>query len=147
VTRARTPLRDVGWVAAGGAVGALARVGLATWFPPATGRFPLTTFLENVVGAFLLGAILTLLAERASSRPSVRLFVCTGALGAFTTYSTFATELAQLLDGRHVAVAAGYAAASLVAGLGAGLVGIRAGRTWPRRRRRPAPETGPGVAP
>jgi fluoride exporter len=122
---------SVGLVAAGGALGALARVALATWRPAADDAVPWTTLLENLAGAFLLGLVLTVLAERVVSDRWVRLFVCTGTLGAFTTYSTFATELGgRLLDG-HVLVAVVYAAASLVGGLALGLAGIRAARAWP----------------
>jgi fluoride exporter len=155
VTGRRHSLADTGWVAAGGAIGALARVALATWLPSAAGSFPATTFLENVVGAFLLATLLTLLTERTGSDPAVRLWLCTGMLGAFTTYSTFATDLARLVVGGHVAVAAGYATATLAAGFTAGVLGIRVGRAWPRRRHggsrpdrgRPAPGSEPGVAP
>jgi fluoride exporter len=136
-------------VAAGGAVGALARVALAERFPVVPGAIPWATFAENLGGAFLLGLVLTLLAERAAATPAVRLVVCTGALGAFTTYSTFAVELLRLTEAGQVLTAALYAGSSLLLGVAAALAGIRAARALPRtsRRRRPGPETEPGVAP
>jgi fluoride exporter len=83
-------------------------------------------------GAFLLGLVLTVLAERVATDRWVRLLVCTGALGAFTTYSTFATELsARMLHG-HVLVAALYGTASLLGGLCVALLGVRLARVWPR---------------
>jgi fluoride exporter len=147
--RRRTGLREVALVAVGGAVGAIARVGLAERFPGTPGRIPWTTLAENVTGALLLGFVLTLLAERIAAGPAVRLAVCTGALGAFTTYSTFAVELVRLAEGGAVLTAAAYAAGSLALGLLAALLGVRLARSLPRspRRRRPGAETEPGVAP
>lgn len=147
--RRHTSLRQVALVAAGGTVGALARVGLAERFPVVPGAIPWTTFAENLVGAFLLGLVLTLLAERVAATPAVRLLVCTGTLGAFTTYSTFAVELVRLAEDGHALTAGAYAGGSLLLGVIAALAGIRGARTLPRssRRRRPGPETEPGVAP
>ena len=125
------PWRYVAVVAVGGAVGALARVALAEAFPVAADGVPWTTLWENVVGALLLGLLLTLLTERLRVRDEVRLAVCTGALGAFTTYSTFATELAERwLDG-HVLHAAAYAVASVTLGLAAALAGVWLARHGP----------------
>jgi fluoride exporter len=147
--RRRFHVAEVALVAAGGMVGALARVAIAERFPVAAGSLPWTTLAENVTGAFLLGLVLTLLAERFAAGPSVRLVVCTGMLGAFTTYSTLAVELVVLADDGHVPLAGAYAVASLVLGLLAALVGIRLARLLPRSRGRRGPgrETEPGVAP
>lgn len=147
--RRHTGVREVGLVAAGGAVGALARVGLAERFPVAPGAIPWTTLAENLAGAFLLGFVLTLLAERVAASPAVRLVVCTGALGAFTTYSTLSVELVRLAEDGHALTAGAYAVGSLVLGLVAALTGVRLARLLPRspRRGRPGPETQPGVAP
>jgi fluoride exporter len=128
VTARLPPRRNLGYVAAGGAVGAVVRVAFARWFPSTDGAFPLTTFAENVVGAFLLAVVLTLLVERVAADPAVRLLVCTGALGAFTTYSTLAVELDRLTAGRHLVVAGAYAVASLIAGVSAALIGNRLAR-------------------
>jgi fluoride exporter len=125
--------RDLALVAAGGAIGALARVGLTEAFAGPDDGYPWVTFLENIGGAFALAFVLTLLVERLDADPGVRLFVCTGALGAFTTYSTFADEvLVRLLDGR-LELAVVYATATLVAGLLAALAGIALARRWPSR--------------
>jgi fluoride exporter len=123
--------RDVLLVGAGGAVGAVARVAFATVFP--SGVFPWGTFVENVLGAFLLGLLLTVLLEHSEAAPATRLLVCTGALGAFTTYSTFANELGELLRGGDAGVAVAYAAGSLVAGIVAAVAGVRIALVWARR--------------
>jgi fluoride exporter len=148
----RRPVRDLALVAAGGSIGAVIRVAFATWFPVPEARFPWTTFLENVSGAFLLAAVLTLLTERIATDPSVRLFVCTGALGAFTTYSTFAVEVGLLLDGGRQPTAILYATLSVIAGLTAGLAGVALALRWPRRsatgeHRSPEPGTEPDTGP
>ena len=125
--------RDLALVAAGGSIGALARVGLTETFAGPADGYPWVTFLENIVGAFALAFVLTMLVERFDADSRVRLFLCTGALGAFTTYSTFADELlVRLLDGR-LELAAVYAAATLVAGLLAALAGLALARKWPSR--------------
>lgn len=122
------PVRNLGYVALGGAIGAVARVVLAARFPSATGGFPWATFLENVGGAFLLAVVLTRLTERLAADPAIRLVVCTGALGAFTTYGTMAVELHRLVAGEHVVVAGSYALVTLVSGVLAGLLGLRIAR-------------------
>lgn len=131
MSRAPVPVPHLVAVAAGGAVGALARVAFATAFPAVPGRLPWVTLLENLGGALLLGFILTWLTERVRVDPAVRLGICTGMLGAFTTYSTFAVEVTSLLDGGHPLLAAGYAATSLLFGLLGALTGIRLARRDP----------------
>lgn len=138
------PPRNLGLVAAGGAVGAVARVAFAAWFPAAPGNLPWVTLVENLVGAFLLALVLTILTERLALDPAVRLLLCTGMLGAFTTYSTLAVELDRLLAAGAVAVAGTYVALSLAGGLTAALAGLRVGRVLSRRHRRgSASEPGP----
>lgn len=134
--RAAPGARTVALVAAGGALGALARVALTVVLPVTHATYPWATFVANVGGAFALGLVLTLLTERLAADPGVRLLVCTGALGAFTTYSTFANEVAtRLLDGAFL-LGLGYAVTTLAAGLLAALAGMRAARWW-------TPRTGP----
>lgn len=129
--------RWIGLVFVGGLVGALARVTLATWLPVADGGFPWTTLVGNLAGALLLGLLLTVAVGWTRADPVVRLLIGTGVLGAFTTYSTLAVELTQLLRDGAVWVATGYATASLVGGVLAAFVGIRAGRTLTGSRRGP----------
>jgi CrcB protein len=130
----RPRLRDLALVFAGGSVGALARVALAAAVPVQAGRWPWTTFVENIVGAFLLALLLTVLIEPVGHHPRLRLLVCTGALGAFTTYSTLAAEITErLLDGQPT-LAAGYGVASVVVGVVAATGGIATGRAVIARR-------------
>ena len=111
-------------VGAGGAIGSLARYGLDRAFPVGTGTFPPTTFAINVAGAFALAFLLETLVRRRTPDHWLRLLVGVGVLGAFTTFSTMATELALLWrDGDRV-LALAYAGASLAAGVLAVLAGL-----------------------
>ncbi len=125
---------DLGLVFVGGAIGAVARVALATAFPATATTFPWTTFLENVVGAFLLAVALSFLSHRRATHRRVQLLVGVGMLGAFTTYSTLAVELDGLTRAGAGSTAVTYAAASLAVGLAAAAAGIWVGR---RLRRLP----------
>jgi len=125
--------RELALVAAGGAIGTAARYGLAEAFPVAGADFPATTLFINLAGAFALGLLLELLVRRGRPDAWARLFLGIGALGAFTTFSTFTVEVAGLLRDDEAALAGAYLGASLVGGLlaclaGLTLAGWRAGR-------------------
>lgn len=124
-------------VAVGGAVGALLRHGVAEALPTDPGTFPTATFVTNLSGAFLLGVLLEALARLgpdAGTRRLVRIAVGTGALGAFTTYSTLAVEVTVLGRAGHGGLGAGYGLLSAAAGFAAAAAGIALGA-----RRRGAP--------
>src|ERR1700722_6557458 len=97
-------------VAAGGALGAPARYGIGLALPVHGGGFPLATFLINVSGGLILGALVTLVVERWPPTRYVRPFFGTGFLGAYTTWSTFMVDAAVLTKDGHAGVAVGYAA-------------------------------------
>lgn len=118
-------------VAAGGMIGAALRVGLVVAFPIVPGRFPWTTFVENVLGAFLLGLLLVLLLERWRPTRQVHPFLCTGILGSFTTFSNLSVEWVELAGGERPWLALIYALASMIVGLAAALAGVVAARRWP----------------
>lgn len=129
-------LPDLGFVAVGGAVGSLARY-LVTLAVGETGSFPLATFAINVVGAFLLGLLVEVLAGLGSDdgrRRTTRLLLGTGVLGGFTTYSLLATDAAQLLLDGRVWVAVGYGVSTLVVGGAASWLGVLSGRILAPRR-------------
>src|SRR5207244_13546925 len=103
----------------GGAVGALARAGLAQWLTHSATSWPWATFIVNLVGAFMLGYFATRLQERLPLSAYRRPFLGTGLCGALTTFSTVQLELLQMLDHGRAGLAAAYAAASIVAGFAA----------------------------
>jgi CrcB protein len=115
-------------IAAGGALGTLARYGLAQLVPLSAGAFPWATFVTNITGSFALGLVLVVLLRRFPSNRFARPFVATGFLSGYTTYSTFALETVLLARDGNVALAAAYAVASLLAGFAAVYAGIVAGR-------------------
>jgi fluoride exporter len=108
----------------GGALGTLARYGAERALPAATTAFPWSTFLVNVAGSFVLGAILTLVVERWSPTRFVRPFAAIGFCGGFTTFSTFAVEIVQRGQHGRVGLAAAYLLLSLLVGFAAAAAGI-----------------------
>jgi CrcB protein len=87
-------------------------------------QFPLSTFLVNAIGCFAMGALAGWFAFRgeASTQP-LRLFLATGVLGGFTTFSAFSLDAAVLWQRGAGAVALAYVAGSV----GAALIGVVAG--------------------
>ena len=116
-------------VAVGGVVGTAARYGLARAVPTSTGGWPWATFVVNLVGAFVLGALLEALARSGagvSIQQRIRLLVGTGFCGSLTTCSTFAVEIDLLVRNHDPGTAIGYLAASLIAGIAVTAAGIAA---------------------
>ncbi|MFH8467812.1 fluoride efflux transporter CrcB [Streptomyces sp. NPDC017991] len=106
-------------VAVGGAAGASARYGAALLWPAQPGGFPWTTFWVNVVGCFVIGVFMVLITEVWAPHRLVRPFFGTGVLGGFTTFSTYAVDIQQLMDEGHPRTALAYLAATLLAALAA----------------------------
>ena len=130
--------REMALVAAGGALGAAARYGVAESFPVASSTFPATTLAVNLTGAFALGLLLEHLLRRGRAHGWIRLLVGIGVLGSFTTFSTFAVEVAGLLRDGEATIAGGYVAASVAGGIAACFAGLAVGG-W---RRGPVPDEG-----
>ena len=100
----------------GGAIGTAGREGLSLVIPSA-GGVPWALLTVNLVGALLLGFLLTALGRVAPESPrrrDVRLFAGTGIMGGFTTYSSLATDTVALFE-INAALAAGYALVSVAA--------------------------------
>jgi CrcB protein len=90
--------------------------------------FPWGTFTVNLVGCLILGT-LTGAAVAGAASSHLQLLVGTGLCGALTTYSTFSYETLRLAESGAKGYAAGNALLSVVAGLGAGFVGVTLGTT------------------
>ena len=82
--------------------------------------FPFGTFIVNVAGSFAMGLLAGFFAYRSGVPQHVRLFLTTGILGGFTTFSTFSLDAALLIERHSYGLAAGYIVGS-VAGALAGL--------------------------
>lgn len=111
-------------VAVGGAFGAILRYAISS-SPIAAifDKFPLHTFLINVSGSFLLGFLIVIFTERYTGSENLRLALNVGFLGAFTTFSTFETEIFQLIRERFFVTAFLYLSLSILIGF----VGVAAG--------------------
>jgi len=79
--------------------------------------FPFGTFIVNVVGSFVMGLFAGYFAYRAGVPQHVRLFLTTGVLGGFTTFSSFSLDAALLIERHAFGMAAGYIVGSVAAGL------------------------------
>ncbi len=121
-------------IAAGGALGTLARYGVNRAMVPSPLGFPWATFVVNAVGSLLLGFLVTMVVERWSPTRFVRPFAAIGFCGGFTTFSTMVVSAAQL--GQHGR--SGLAAVYLIGSLGAGLVAVALGTVLARGRLAPA---------
>lgn len=111
----------------GGALGTWSRYELTHVTVLDNGPWPTATFTANLVGAFILGVLLEILArsgEDRGIRRRLRLLLGTGFCGGLTTYSTFAVETDLLVRADRPLLAAGYALATVTAGLALTAVGI-----------------------
>ena len=113
-------------VAAGGAFGASLRHGAGLLGARhLSANWPWATFSVNLLGGFAMGLVAGWLAQRANgAAEDVRLFLATGVLGGFTTFSAFSLETMNMLRSGEAAKAAAYAVLSVVlsvAALGLGL--------------------------
>ena len=118
-------------VAAGGALGAMARYGAGVVVGRLFGNlaWPWATLGVNVVGGLLMGALTGWLAFRGGLQAeSIRLFAAVGILGGFTTFSAFSLETALMIERRQFALAGGYVAASVVLSILALFVGLMVAR-------------------
>ena len=82
--------------------------------------FPFGTLIVNVLGSFLIGLLAGYFAFRMGVNQHVRLFLTTGILGGFTTFSAFSLDAALLVERHAYALAAGY----IVGSVGLSLVGL-----------------------
>ncbi len=124
-------------IAAGGAVGSLARWGLGQVLDPRRGTtpaIPWATFTANVTGCLLLGALTVVLAERHPTSRHLRPFLGVGVLGGYTTFSTLMLEARGLLVSGRGGAALLYLVASIVVGLAAVVTGMQLARSLPSSR-------------
>lgn len=119
-------IKEMAVVATGGAIGATLRYlsgfAILRLFGPAFP--PAGTLFVNVVGSFAMGVFIEMLVFKLNGSHDLRLFVATGLLGGFTTFSAFSLDFAVLYERGALAMAAGYLVASVslsILGLFAGL--------------------------
>ena len=114
--------------ALGGALGALARWGVATAFPHEPGGWPWATLLVNLTGCLLIGVLLAVLLSRFPASTWARPFLAVGVLGGYTTFSTFAVDIVQAGEAGAWLTAVGYLLASVLGGVACVVVGLAGAR-------------------
>ncbi|GAC1306254.1 MAG: fluoride efflux transporter CrcB [Vulcanimicrobiaceae bacterium] len=119
-------------VGVGAALGGIARfvLGSIVVTRAGAGAAPLATLFINVSGSFLIGLALGGLGSRPDVSPLWRLFIATGILGGYTTFSTFSFEVLSLASGGAPLAAAAYALASVGCGIAAAFAGLALARTF-----------------
>jgi fluoride exporter len=101
----------------GAGLGACARWGLGEALNRTWPALPLGTLAANLIGGYLVGVAIALLAWRSEWSPLWRAFAITGVLGGLTTFSTFSAEVVQAIERGHLGAALTIALAHLVGSL------------------------------
>jgi CrcB protein len=114
-------------VALGGAIGASARYMTGLMMARLLGKgFPYGTLTVNIVGSFLMGVLVVVLAQTGNRFAPL---LMTGILGGFTTFSAFSLDAVTLYERGQVAVAGGYVAASVIVSIAALFAGLLLARS------------------
>ena len=110
----------------GAGIGGALRHGVNVWAGRVFGYgFPFGTLIVNVIGSFVMGLLVGFFAYRAGLVPQhMRLFLTTGVLGGFTTFSAFSLDAALLFERHNYAMALTYMVGSVVASIVALFVGL-----------------------
>ena len=127
-------LLKLGLVASGGALGSVARYALAVWVQDTSNRalevgYPLGTTVVNLIGSFAFGVIWTY-TSYSPNAAEWRLFLLSGVLGAFTTFSTLMFESAQAAQHGRIGMAIVHLVVHLALGMSAVMLGLGAGRLF-----------------
>ena len=118
-------------VGLGGFLGSIARYWLGAYITYRMGaRIPYGTFVINVSGSFLIGLVVTLLAERAHWSPNLLYLIPIGFIGAYTTFSTFELEAFRDVRNGDIFLAMLYVSLSVAVGFVAVWLGVVTGRTF-----------------
>ena len=116
-------------VALGGAIGSVARYGVGSLAAQIFGAaFPVGTLLVNLSGSFLIAVIMHVALAGTAISLELRIFLTTGIMGGYTTYSSFNYETLALIDQRAYGLAGLNVAATVVGCFLAGVLGLAAGR-------------------
>ncbi|MEH7248851.1 fluoride efflux transporter CrcB [Neobacillus niacini] len=111
----------------GGFLGAVSRFTLGEWIQTESG-FPLATLSINLFGCFILSWFLTFITLRKSSKPEFTLFIGTGFIGSFTTFSTFSVETVLLFNNGLTVYGVIYIVASIFFGVLLAYIGYKIAR-------------------
>lgn len=118
------------YAALGGAIGAAARYGVNVTTPKLIGHgFPWATLIVNITGSFIMGVLIAVMALAWTTSQEIRVFLITGVLGGFTTFSAFSLDFVALYERKDYGLAFGYAGGSVVLSLLAVFAGLYLART------------------
>ena len=121
-------LQNFVWVALGGALGSCGRYGFSVLLDSKAAGFPYGTFTVNLLGSLFLGILLAASFWEGDKNLGVKLFLTTGLMGGFTTYSAFSFETMTLLRQGQLGTGLTYLGATLVICLLASVLGFWLGR-------------------
>jgi CrcB protein len=117
--------------AAGGALGSSARYLVSIGAGKLLGMgFPWGTLMVNVAGCFVMGLLVGLGATRLTITDEARVFLASGVLGGFTTFSAFSADFALLVERKNLGLAALYLTSSVALSLFAVFAGLYLIRSW-----------------
>lgn len=123
----RTTAPEIVAVAVGGVIGTGARWGLDLAIPHSASQFPVSTLITNVVGTFVLAALVAGVWMRPGAPAWLRAGLGPGVLGTYTTFSALVLALVTLTDSGLPLIALAYLLVSVVAGLLAAVAGMALG--------------------
>lgn len=120
-------------VGLGGMIGSIARYKAGGWLLHQTllERFPYSTFAVNVAGCLAAGLLAGMVEKHDLFAADTRLFLFTGLLGGFTTFSAFGLDAIYLVRRGELVMAASYAGLSVIVGIAAVWLGFRLVASWP----------------
>ncbi len=113
------------WVFIGGGLGSVFRAILVKMLPQSILGLPLQIFFINVLGCFLMGTLFGLTLEKWNPNSLIRLFLTTGFLGGFTTFSAFSLDFGNLVQKKLYSLACIYVLGTVFLSLIFFLVGTR----------------------
>ena len=113
----------------GGALGAVFRYSLDRFIEHRVdSAFPWATFVINISGCFAVGFLIAAVVDRQRAPQWLKVGLTVGFCGGYTTFSTFAQESLDLIEARNLALVLASVAASVILGVLAVFLGIKAGR-------------------
>lgn len=113
----------IAYISLGGAIGAVLRYLTTFVVVEKLGAQPFySTFAVNIIGSFLMGALVTWLAHH--HNPALRSLLVVGLFGAFTTFSTFSLDLWVMIERQQFIMLFAYAVGSVILGLSALIIGV-----------------------